>query len=100
MTVHSPSDQFMVEHLKGFFAPSDIVRLDNGTISRWQKLSGDKRIREVEIEAFNGEVIRSKLEPQKNAEYEGKGVIQMPEKLQRALGTKKGELVKVKPVVC
>jgi len=78
---------------------SDTVRIDNSVISRWNDLYGDKTIQEVYLEALDGKTTRCKFKPIKDSKYEGKGVIQMPEKIQAALETSKGELVMVKPVV-
>jgi hypothetical protein len=56
-------------------------------------------IREAEIQTFSGKSIRCKLKPIKDAKREGKGIVQMPEKIQTSLEIKKGELVRLKPVV-
>ena len=59
----------------------------------------DRKIEEVEIETYGGKSTRCKLNPIKDAKYEGKGVIQTPEKIQTILEIRKGELVRVKPVI-
>ena len=43
--------------------------------------------------------MRCKFKPLKDQKLEGKGIIQMPEKAQLTLQTKKGALVMVKPVI-
>jgi len=94
-----PVTQVIVESLSGLLIKSDTVRIDNSVIARWNDLYGEKKIQEVDLEALDGKTIRCKFKPIKDSKYEGKGVIQMPEKIQLALGTSSGELVMVKPAV-
>ena len=94
-----PVNQLLVENLGGLLVPSDTVRIDTAVIAQWKELYGDTRIEEVDIEAFNGKTTRCKFRSVKDSKYEGKGIIRMPEKIQLSLEIKKGELVKVKPVV-
>ncbi len=89
--------QFIVENIGGLLVPSDTVRVDNETILQWQALYDDRKIEEVEIETFGGQVTQCKVKPIKDSKYEGKGILQMPERIQTLLEIKKGELVKVKP---
>jgi hypothetical protein len=92
-------NQFIVDRVGGLFASSDTVRLDSDTLSQWAELYEDKKIEEVTIETFGGKSARCKLKPIKEAKCEGKGIIQIPEKIQRSLDIKRGELVRVKPVI-
>jgi len=92
-------NQFIVENLRGLFASADTVRIDGDTLSQWTELYEDKRIEEAAIETFGGKSVRCKLKPLKDSKLEGKGIIQIPEKLQQTLDIKKGELVKVKPII-
>lgn len=94
-----PVNQLIVENLGGLLVPSDTVRIDTEILSQWEKLYEDKKIEEVEIETFDGKTIRCKVKPIKDSKYEGKGIIQMPEKVQLALEIKKGELVRAKPII-
>ncbi|MGC8896471.1 MAG: hypothetical protein ACP5LB_06895 [Candidatus Bathyarchaeia archaeon] len=94
-----PVNQLIVENLGGLLVPSDTVRIDNEILSQWEKLYEDKKIEEVEIETFDGKTTKCKVKPIKDSKYEGKGVIQMPEKVQLALEIKKGELVRAKPII-
>jgi hypothetical protein len=91
--------QFIVENIGGLLVPADTVRIDNETLSHWQELYGDKKIEEVEVETFGGQVARCKVKPIKDSKHEGKGLIQVPEKIQNTLEIRKGELVRVKPVI-
>jgi len=94
-----PATQFMVEHLGGLLVPSDTVRIDNAVILQWKELYGDIEITEVDLESLNGQTTRCKFKPIRDSKQEGKGVIQMPKKIQFTLQLSKGELVMVKPVI-
>lgn len=93
-------NQLMVEDLGGLLLYarwSDTVRIDKETLSQWQKTYNRKKIKKVEIETFEGKTMRCKVKPIKDSKR--KGIIQMPEKILLDLEIKKGELVRVKPVV-
>ena len=94
-----PVNQFIIDNLNGLLAPSDTVRIDNTIITQWKKLYPNKKLEKVDAETLNGKTTRCKFKPIKDSKYEGKGIIQMPEKIQLTLQTKKGELVMVKPVI-
>ncbi|MGQ9538133.1 MAG: hypothetical protein ACUVTE_00895 [Candidatus Bathycorpusculaceae bacterium] len=94
-----PSIQLIVENIGGLLVPSDTVRIDNETLSQWESTFEGKKIEYVEIETFNGKTERYKVKPIKDSKYYGKGVVQVPEKAQLSLEIKKGELVKVKPII-
>lgn len=94
-----PVKQFIVENLGGLLVPTDTVRVDNEVVLEWKELYSDRKIAEVEIETFGGKTTRCKVKPIKGSKYEGKGIIQIPERIQLTLEVKKGELVRVKPIV-
>ncbi|MBS7281299.1 MAG: hypothetical protein KIH09_15895 [Candidatus Freyarchaeota archaeon] len=94
-----PVNQLIVENLGGLLVPSDTVRVDSKILSQWGELYEGIDIREVDIESFGGKSARCKVKPIKDSKYDGKGIIQVPEKVQLSLDIKKGELVRVKPVV-
>jgi predicted regulator of Ras-like GTPase activity (Roadblock/LC7/MglB family) len=94
-----PVNQFIVENLSGLVIPSDTVRIGTAVIEQWKNLYSDRKIAEVDVETLNGKTTRCKFKPIKDSKHEGKGIIQMPQKIQRTLQTTKGELVMVKPVV-
>ncbi len=94
--------QVMVEDLGGIskLTGPDSARVDNAVIGRWNEMFGVSEIKEVNIEErFSGKKIRCKLQAIKDSHFEGKGVIQLPEKIQKALETKKGALVLIKPIL-
>lgn len=95
----TPVNQLIVENLGGLLVPSDTVRIDNAILTQWEEHYEGKKIEEVEIETFHGKSTRCKVKPIKDAKYEGKGMVQMPEKIQQSLEIKKGELVRAKPII-
>jgi hypothetical protein len=94
-----PTSQFIVENIGGLLVPSDIVRIDNESLSQWAELYDGRGMEEVEVETFGGKSIQCKVRPLKDSKLEGKGIIQIPEKMQIVLEIKKGELVRVRPIV-
>jgi len=94
-----PVTQFMVENLFGLLVAPDTVRIDRAVIQQWTDLYGDKEITEVDLETLNGQTTRCKFKPVKDSKREGKGIIQLPQKVKETLQTSKGELVMVKPVI-
>ena len=95
----TPATQFIIERIGGLLVNPDIVRIDNQAILQWKELYGDKEITEVDVETLNGQTTRCKFKPIKDSKLEGKGIIQVPQKIQLTLQTSQGELVMVKPVV-
>jgi hypothetical protein len=95
----APVNQFIVENAGGLLASKDTVRIDSDILAKWEELCDDRKIEEAYIETFGGKLTRCKLKAIKDSKYVGKGIIQIPEKIQNALEIKKGELVRVKPVV-
>jgi hypothetical protein len=94
-----PVTQFMVENVGGLLAPSDTVRIDNAVMQQWKDLYGEKTINEVDIETLNGQTIRCKFKAIKDSKHDGRGIIQLPQKIQHLLQISKGELVVVKPAI-
>ena len=94
-----PVNQLIVENIGGLLVPSDTVRIDSEILSQWEELYEGRKIEEVEIGTFDGKTMRCKVKTIKDSKYEGKGMIQMPEKVQLALEIKKGELVRAKPII-
>jgi hypothetical protein len=94
-----PVNQLIVEDLGGLLVPSDTVRIDSDLLSQWEELSEDTKIEKVEVETFDGKTTQCKVKPIKDSKYKGKGIIRTPEKIQLNLEVKKGELVRVKPIV-
>jgi hypothetical protein len=94
-----PVNQLIVENIGGLLVPSDTVRIDSEILSQWEELYEGSKIEEVEIGTFDGKTMRCKVKTIKDSKYEGKGIIQIPEKIQLALEIRKGELVRAKPIV-
>lgn len=95
----APVNQLIVEDLKGLLAPSDTVRVDESMIQQWNELFEGRDIAEADIETFGGQSVRCKVGQIKNSKLEGQGKIQIPARVQQSLEVKKGELVRIKPVV-
>jgi hypothetical protein len=93
------ANQFIVENIGGLLVPSDTVRVDSETLLQWEKTYDDNSIQQVEIETFGGKTTQCKVKPLKDSKYVGKGIVQMPEKIRSTLEIKKGELVRVKPII-
>ena len=92
-TVH----QLMVEQIGGLLVPSDTVRIDSEIISKWQEHFKDKQIKIVNLETLEGKTTVSKFKEIKKSN--GKGIIQIPEKILQTLQASQGNLVKVKPII-
>jgi hypothetical protein len=95
----TPTAQFMVEKIGGLLVPSDTVRIDGDVIEKWQDAYGGKHFGLVNIETLEGKTVACKFKPLKDARANAKGIIQIPERLIQALGSDKGQLVMVSPVV-
>ena len=95
----APATQLIVENIGGLLVPSDTVRIDNETLTQWENLFEGKKIEYVEIETFDGKTTKCKVKPIKDSQYFGKGIVQIPEKMQLTLEIKRGELVRVKPII-
>lgn len=96
--------QLIVENIEGLLAKgplahSDTVRIDKETLARWKNMLEGKEIEYVEIEALNGKTAKCKVKPIKDSKYIGKGIVQIPQKTQLILETKKGEPVKIRPII-
>jgi len=94
-----PVTQLMVEKLSGLLVSSDTVRIDKEIIEKWSELYEGKKIEMLYIENIHGKNAQSKFRSIKSSKHAGKGVIRIPEKIQFALETSKGELVTIKPVI-
>lgn len=97
--IEVPATQLIVENIGGLLVTSDAVRIDNEILTQWENMLEGRKVEYVEIKTFNGKTTKCKVKPIKDSKYLGKGIVQIPEKMQLALEVKKGELVKVKPVI-
>jgi len=94
-----PSQQLIVDKFGGLMVRSDTVQLDFEILERWSSLLDVKEIREVDIETFSGKTTRCKAKVISDQKFEGRGLIRIPEKACETLELKRGELVRVKPVM-
>jgi len=96
---HLPFEQLIVDKFGGLMVRSDTVQLDLEILERWSSLFNGKEIHEVDIETFSGKTSRYKAKVISDKKFDGKGIIRIPEKTCETLELKRGELVRVKPVV-
>jgi len=94
-----PSNQLIVDTLGGLLVRGDTVQIDTEILNQWSEYYDGAEINQVEIESFNGSSTVCKVKPIKDSKIEGKGIIRIPERACQDLSLKKGELVKVKPLV-
>lgn len=95
-----PSNQLIVKTIGGLFVRSDRVEIDGKILTEWSEDYNDgEEINEVEIESAGGVTTRCNVKEIGDSKLEGKGLVRMPEKIQKKLGVKEAELVKVKPAL-
>jgi hypothetical protein len=94
-----PSNQLIVDTLGGLLVRGDTVQIDMEILNQWSEYYDGAQINEVEIASFNGNSTVCKVKPIKDSKMEGKGIIRIPERACQDLDVKKGELVKVKPLL-
>lgn len=94
-----PSQQLIVDRMGGLLVRSDTVQVDAEILKRWSALLDVKKISEVEIETFGGRTAQCKVKTISDRKLEGRGLIRIPEKTCHLLEIKRGELVRVKPIV-
>jgi len=86
-----PSEnQFIVENLGMLYAMwTSTVRIPKETLSQL-----GKKVKEVEVETVDGKKARCKVASMESSKG---NIIEVPDKVQHALGITRGDLVKVKP---
>jgi len=94
-----PSQQLIVDRFSGLMVKSDTVQLDVDILKRWSTLLNVDEISEVDIETFSGKTVRCKVKVITDQKLEGRGLIRIPEKTCQSLEARRGELVRVKPVM-
>jgi len=94
-----PSQQLIVDRFSGLMVKSDTVQVDVDVLKRWKALLNGEEINEVDIETFGGKTGRFKVKVISDSKLEGRGLIRIPEKTCQSLEIRRGELVRVKPVI-
>ena len=110
LQLQSPKE-LVVDSFSGFFA-GDSVQIDAGTLLEWtkndesrlsNKLTEEQKLQEiieyVRIETFAGNSTLCKVKEISDQKLTGKTTIRIPEKVCNALEIKKGDIVKVKPML-
>jgi hypothetical protein len=91
--------QLVVDRFGGFMVRSDTIQVDSDALQQWSSTSDTKEVSEVHVETFSGKTVNCKVKAITTKKLQGKGLIRIPEKLCDILELKKGELVKVNPVI-
>jgi len=94
-----PSNQLIVESFGGLLVRSDTVYISEDVMSQWGDLLDGREIDLVDVESFNGKTKQCKVKTLNDSKLENKAVIRIPEKVCQTLDIKKGELVRVKPII-
>ncbi len=94
-----PSQQLIVDKFGGFMVKADTVQLDSDILQRWSAMLSRKEVSQVDIETFSGKTTRCKTKVISDSKLEGRGFIRIPDKTCQLLDLRRGELVRVKPVV-
>jgi hypothetical protein len=94
-----PSQQLIVDRFSGLMVKSDTVQLDVEILKRWGEELNLDSIDEVDVETFSGKTVRCKAKVISDPKLEGRGLVRIPEKACQSLDVRRGELVRVKPVV-
>jgi len=95
----APSHQLIVDKFSGLMVKPDVVQVDQETLERWKTLLNTRDVGEVEIETFAGKTVQCKVKKIGDSRLEGRGLIRIPEKTCQILEVRKGELVRVKPIL-
>jgi predicted regulator of Ras-like GTPase activity (Roadblock/LC7/MglB family) len=94
-----PSQQLIVDRFSGLMVKSDTVQLDVEILKRWSDELNVDSVDEVDVETFSGKTVRCKAKVINDPKLEGRGLIRIPEKACQSLDVRRGELVRVKPVL-
>lgn len=94
-----PSQQLIVDRFSGFMVKTDTVQLDAEILKRWSEELDVENVGEVDVETFSGRTVRCKTKVINDPKLEGRGLIRIPEKTCQTLDVRRGELVRVRPVI-
>lgn len=99
-TLAPSSNQLIIKTIGGLLVRADRVEIDKKILTEWSEDYNDgEGIDEVEIESFGGRTTKCKVKGIGDPKLEDKGLIRMPEKIQKELDVKEGALVRVKPAL-
>ena len=94
-----PSQKLIVDRFSGLMVKADTIQLDVEILRRWSEELDVESIDEVDIETFSGKTVRCKTKTINDPKLEGRGLIRIPEKTCQSLDVRRGELVRVRPVL-
>lgn len=102
-TTEIPATDYVVENLSVLHSLSTapgMILVDRALIGEWIEQYGNKKIEEVTVENITSQKrLKCSIQPIKDSKLEGQGVVQIPNRLQATLGTKKGEVVRIRPIL-
>jgi hypothetical protein len=94
-----PENELTVERLDNLFVRPNTIRVDKELIAKWKTDSQKKKLERITLESPDKRTAICKFEPITDKKYLGKGLIQVPENIQRALGVTLGTIVLTKPII-
>jgi predicted regulator of Ras-like GTPase activity (Roadblock/LC7/MglB family) len=94
-----PAQKLIVDKFGGLMVRSDTIQLDSEVLEKWASALSLDEIHEVDIETFRGKTVRCKVKVISDEKLQGRGIVRIPEKTCDALELKRGELVRVRPVL-
>jgi hypothetical protein len=92
------ANQLKVTKLKTLMPRANTIRVDKELIVSWDESYGNIQIQEVRIESLKGNTAICKCDAIRDPHSTGKGLIQIPEKIQSSLGVSDGEIVLIRPI--
>jgi hypothetical protein len=102
-TLNLPEKALNVENMSGLQVKSDVARVDQKLLSEWQKEFAVEKIESIEIQTPNGKTLQCNVKPIMKlpfiAAQSKMNVIQISRKTQATLEIRKGDEVKVKPLI-
>jgi hypothetical protein len=97
--IEMPENELTVEQLDGLLVRRNTIRVDKELIAKWKTDSQNRKIERITIKSPDKRIANCMFEPITDKKYLGKGLIQIPEKIQRALGVTLGQIVLTKPII-
>jgi hypothetical protein len=97
--ITTPENKLTVERFDGLFIRPNTIRVDKELIAKWKTEYKNKKIERITLESPDKITANCKFEPITDKKYIGKGLIQIPESIQRALRVTLGQIVLTKPII-
>ncbi len=98
-----PAADYVVENLSvrhSLSTAPGMILVDRALIGEWKERYGNKEIEEVTVENISTKKrLKCSIQAIKDSKLEGQGVVQIPTRLQAALEIRKGEVVRIRPIL-